>query len=32
MIDELKKNKADELELANGRIDTYKEALLQKQR
>lgn len=32
MIEELKKNKADELELANGKIDTLKEALLQKQR
>lgn len=31
MIDELKKNKADELELANGKIDTLREALLQKQ-
>lgn len=31
MIDEMKKNKADELELANGKIDTLREALLQKQ-
>lgn len=30
MIEELKKNKADELEIANGKIDTLRETLLQK--
>lgn len=32
MIEELKKNKADELEIANGKIDTLNENLLQKER